>query len=96
MPFSYAQIDPIKEALTEAGFTGITISVVKLEKEIPDPGAFARGIVYGNPLIEQIRARGGEPEKVHEAVVQKLRAEFGADPGRMPLQAIVFEARKKG
>lgn len=96
VPFSYAQIDPIKEALTEAGFTGITISVVKLEKEIRDPGAFARGIVYGNPLIEQIRARGGEPEKVHEAVVKKLRAEFGADPGRMPLQAIVFEARKKG
>jgi len=29
-------------------------------------------------------------------VVKKLRAEFGADPGRMPLQAIVFEARKKG
>ncbi|MEX0753234.1 MAG: methyltransferase domain-containing protein [Xanthobacteraceae bacterium] len=96
VPFSYAQIDPVKEALTEAGFTGITISVVKLEKDIPDPGAFARGIVYGNPLIEQIRARGGEPEKVHEAVVKKLRAEFGADPGRMPLQAIVFEARKKG
>jgi len=96
VPFSYPQIDPIKESLSVAGFTGINIAVVKLEKEIPDAGAFARRIVYGNPLIEQIRARGGEPEKVHEAVVKKLRAEFGADPGRMPLQAIVFEARKKG
>ncbi len=95
VPFSYPQIDPIKESLTEAGFTDINIAVVKLEKEIPDAGAFARGIVYGNPLIEQIRARGGEPEKVHEAVVQKLRREFGVDPGRMPLQAIVFSAKKR-
>jgi len=95
VPFSYPQIDPIKESLTEAGFTDINIAVVKLEKEIPDAGAFARGIVYGNPLIEQIRARGGEPEKVREAVVQKLRREFGVDPGRMPLQAIVFSAKKR-
>jgi ubiquinone/menaquinone biosynthesis C-methylase UbiE len=94
VPFSYPQIDPIKESLLEAGFTGIDIAVVRLEKEIPDAGVFARGIVYGNPLIEQIRARGGEPERVHEAVVKKLRAEFGADPGRMPLQAIVFDASK--
>jgi ubiquinone/menaquinone biosynthesis C-methylase UbiE len=94
VPFSCHQIEPIKEALAKAGFTGIEASVIKLEKEIPDAGAFARGIVYGNPLIEQIRARGGEPEKVHKAVVEKLRGEFGADPGRMPLQAIVFEAKK--
>jgi hypothetical protein len=29
-----------------------------------------------------------------DAVAQALRREFGADPGRMPLQAIVFSARK--
>jgi hypothetical protein len=28
-----------------------------------------------------------------DAVAQALRREFGADPGRMPLQAIVFSAR---
>ncbi|HZP61340.1 MAG TPA: hypothetical protein VFB27_13545 [Opitutaceae bacterium] len=40
------------------------------------------------------RARGGEPERVHAAMVQALRHEFGGDPGRMPLQAIVLEAEK--
>lgn len=94
VPFSYPQIDPIKDSLTTAGFTDIDVAVVRLEKEIPDASAFARGIVYGNPLIEQIRARGGEPERVHEAMTQALRREFGAEPGRMPLQAIVFSAKK--
>jgi hypothetical protein len=71
------------------------IAVVRLEKEIPDAGIFARGLVYGNPLIDQIRTRGGvEPELVVDAMVKALRQEFGADPGRMPLQAIVFSATK--
>ena len=57
---------------------------------------FARGLVYGNPLIDQIRSRGGvEPEIIVDAMVQALRREFGADPGRMPLQAVVFSATKR-
>ena len=93
MPFSYYRIDPIKESLIEAGFSNINVAVVKLEKEIPDVTRFARGLVHGNPLIDQIRTRGGvEPDRVVDALAQALRAEFGADPGRMPLQAIVFSA----
>jgi SAM-dependent methyltransferase len=95
VPFSCHQIDPIKESLIEAGFGEIGIAVVGLKKEIPNAGIFARGLVYGNPLIDQIRARGGvEPELVVDAMVTALREEFGADPGRMPLQAIVFSATK--
>ena len=92
VPFSYHHIDPIKEALLGAGFGGIRIDIVRLEKAVPSAAAFARGIVLGNPLAEQIRARGGEPEPVVEAVTEAFRREFGPDPGRMPLQAIVFEA----
>ncbi len=95
MPFSYHQIDPIKESLIDAGFTDIAIAVSWLEKEIPDTTLFARGLVYGNPVIDQIRARGGvDPDRVVEAVAQALRQEFGTGAGRMPLQAIVFSASK--
>jgi len=95
VPFSCHQIDPIKESLIAAGFIDIEVAVVRLQKEIPDAALFARGIVYGNPLIDQIRTRGGvEPERVFDAVVQDLRREFGDDPGRMPLQAIVFAAKR--
>jgi SAM-dependent methyltransferase len=92
VPFGYHRIDPIKEALLEAGFGRLRIDVVRLEKAVANASAFARGIVFGNPLVEQIRARSGEPQRVVDAVTEVFRREFGPDPGHMPLQAIIFEA----
>ncbi|MGY5807029.1 class I SAM-dependent methyltransferase [Rhizobium sp. LEGMi198b] len=95
VPFSCAQIDPIKESLINAGFSDITISVIRVEKEIADTAAFARGLVYGNPAAEQIRSRqGAEPEQVFEAILQELRRSFGNSQRRMPMQSIMFSARK--
>jgi ubiquinone/menaquinone biosynthesis C-methylase UbiE len=95
VPFSYYQADAIKGSLAEAGFTDIEAAVAPLEKDIVDIAAFARGTVYGNPLIDQIRVRGGvEPERIVNAILQEFRSQFGAEPGRMPLQAIMFSARK--
>jgi ubiquinone/menaquinone biosynthesis C-methylase UbiE len=95
VPFSCHQIDPIKELLIAAGFSGISVVVVRQEKEIPDVANFARAAVQGNPLIDQVRARGGiEPEEIIGALTEEFRREFGADPGRMPLQAIIFSAQK--
>ena len=94
MPFGYHRIDPIKDSLSAAGFTEMRIAVRSLEKRIPDVAAYARALVYGNPLIDQIRARGGvDPERVVDAVEEALLNEFGTNP--MPLQAIVFEAKKR-
>ncbi len=96
VPFSCHRIDPIKESLIEAGFTGIDAAVVSLDKKVPDAASFARAAVYGNPLIDQIWSRGGvEPELIVGALAREYRREFGADPGRMPLQAIVFAATKR-
>jgi ubiquinone/menaquinone biosynthesis C-methylase UbiE len=96
VPFSYHLIDPIKESLTDAGFTDIKIAVLSVEKEIPDVLSFARGIVYGNPVIDQIRARGGvEPDRIVDTIAETFRREFGADPARMPMQTITFEATKR-
>jgi len=96
VPFSCHQIDPIKELLIVAGFSDINVAVVEFQKDIPDASVFARGLIYGNPMIDQVRARGGvEPEVIVDALVQALRREFGADPGRMPLQAMLFSATKR-
>ncbi|QWG24224.1 class I SAM-dependent methyltransferase [Bradyrhizobium sediminis] len=93
VPFSCHQIDPIKEMLLAAGFDDLGIAVVRLNKAIADTAGFAQALVYGNPLIEQIRARGGvEPQRIVGAMLQAVRREFG--DGRMPLQAIVFSATK--
>jgi len=94
VPFSYG-FEPIKESLVEAGFADITVAVIRLEKTVPDVAAFARGQVYGSPIIDQVRARGGvEPEAVVAALVRDFHRAFGADPARMTLQALVVSATK--
>jgi ubiquinone/menaquinone biosynthesis C-methylase UbiE len=96
VPFGYHLIDPIKESLTDAGFADIKVAVLSVEKEIPDAASFARGLIYGNPVIDQIRARGSvEPDRIVEAIAVALHREFGADPSRMAMRAITFEARKR-
>ena len=56
--------------------------------------AFARAMVYGNPLIDMIRTRGGvDPDQVVNILGEAFAREFG-NPARLPLQAIVFEATK--
>ncbi|MCA6115855.1 class I SAM-dependent methyltransferase [Bradyrhizobium sp. WSM 1738] len=95
VPFSCHQIDPVKELLIAAGFGDLEIAVIRHERELPDVARFARSAVFGNPLIDQIRARGGvDPERVVDALEREYRREFG-DPGRMPIQAIVFSAARR-
>src|ERR1043166_7059449 len=80
VPFSYHQIDTIKEALLDANLRDIRLAVVRLEKKIPNVEMFARGLVYGNPLIDQIRERGGvDPDRVADALTEVLRRELGSD-----------------
>ena len=95
-PYSCQRIDPIKEALHEAGFREIRVEALSREQIIPDVAAFARALVHGSPFIAKIRARGGvDPERVIEALRDALPREFDTAPTRMPLQAIVFEERRR-
>jgi hypothetical protein len=52
-------------------------------------------MVYGNPLIDMIRTRGGvDPNQVVDSLAQALRRAFG-DPGKIPIPAIVFDAMRR-
>lgn len=48
VPFGYHRLDPIKEAVTKAGFTGLKIEVLSRDQAIPEVAVFARGFVCGN------------------------------------------------
>ena len=54
----------------------------------------ARGLVLGNPLADQIRARGQDPSDFAARIEDGLRAAYGASPTRMPMQTILFEATR--
>ena len=94
MPSSYNKIDPIKDSLSDIGFIDLRIAVLTWEKQVADIGAFARALVYGNPLIDMIRTRGGvDPDQVVNALGKALAREFG-NPALLPLQAILFETTR--
>ena len=64
------------------------------EKHVADISAFARAMVYGNPLIDMIRARGRvDPDQVVNALGEAFAREFG-NPGRLRQRAILFEATR--
>lgn len=91
VPFSYP-FESIKDSLVEAGFRDITVSVVQFRKPLPDPSLLARGIVFGSPLIDQIRGRGSvPPETIMHALTSAFAREFTS--GSIALQALVVSAR---
>jgi hypothetical protein len=91
---NYNRIDPIKEAITEAGFTGLRVEVVTRDTEVSDVTGFAHALVYANPLIDMIRSRGSVPaDDAVKALAEALTREFGS-PLRWRRQAIVFEVTR--
>ncbi len=93
LPFHYHDMDQIREDLTEAGFEEISILQLPLESAIPSPQGFARGLVLGNPLFEEILNRDGDPEAVCTAVAAAIDEQLGSS---MHLQAIVVDAARSG
>lgn len=93
VPFSCHAIDPVRDALAEAGFGDVTVNVMPRRKRVADLGALARGMIYGNPMIDEVKSRGVDPEAMVAASIDALRAELDGD-GRVPLQAILYEAVK--
>lgn len=94
LPFSYYDEDKIKKDLNEAGFKEVNFEHVKKETRADSESA-VRGLLEGNPVITGINERN--PDKLSE-IKEKLKTslleEFGPDPLRCPLHALVVEVKK--
>jgi ubiquinone/menaquinone biosynthesis C-methylase UbiE len=94
VPFAY-RFEPIKDSLIEAGFAGISATVLKSQKEVADFAMLARGLVYGSPIIDQVEQRGGvDADRIVDTIVRNYRDAFGHEPAIVPRQAIVLYANK--
>lgn len=91
VPFGYSDAAIIERSMLEAGFAQVTIQVSNIRSDIPSAEDFATGLVFGNPLLEEINSRGGDPEPIRAAIAQTLDQQLGHS---MPLQAFTIEARK--
>lgn len=96
VPFHYGDPEAVKADLNGGDWSAVSHETVTLNKTIDDPEEFAEALVYGNPISEEIRARGGvDPDEVASAILDALRARFGPPPLRMPLTAVVFTCRRQ-
>lgn len=96
VPFHYGDPGAVKADLNGANWSDIRGETITLSKTIDDPEKFAAALVYGNPMIDEIRTRGGvDPDEVAGAIQEALRDRFGPPPLRMPLEAVVFTCRRQ-
>lgn len=89
VPFSYYDADEIHDAVRAAGFRDVRVTPVAFESELISAARFAQGAVFGNPILEEITSRGGDPEGIRDAVAQAIETEIGS---ALTLRALVVEA----
>jgi ubiquinone/menaquinone biosynthesis C-methylase UbiE len=95
-PFAFHDRHLIRKMLETAGFRQINDVVVSTRSQSPSAEDFARGLVEGNPVINEIQARGGSGEEVVKELAARITKNLGRRPVPVHLQAIVFEAEVGG
>lgn len=93
-PHGYYDAEKIKNDLTQAGFTNVTVDKVARVSRAPSAEAAAFGYCQGNPWRNEIEAR--DPTGLQEATrlaAQALERDFGKGPIEGKIQALVVTAK---
>ena len=91
VPYSLHDAGQVMKELSEAGLTAVAHTELAHERVVEDFDHFAHGLVFGNPSIDEVHARGGDPVEIRGEIANRMRAAFGPEPSAMPLVAHVFE-----
>ncbi|PYJ09960.1 MAG: hypothetical protein DMF06_08160 [Verrucomicrobia bacterium] len=91
-PFGFYDADLIRQLLHQAGFAQIEISTVRLACRSRSAAEFAIGLVRGNPVAGAIEERGGNVDRVTQAVEKEIGREFGVAPVETTMQALICRA----
>lgn len=92
VPFSMGDPEPLAAAARAAGFVDHSVERIALAPPVASWPEFALGVVRGNPLAEQVEARGGSAAELVDAIGQALRAELGPEPAPLPMVAYLHTA----
>ena len=79
VPYGYHDADDIKELVLSAGFSGIEIERPAIKSKIESARGFAEGLVFGNPLYQEVIDRGGNPEEVCESLEEMIQEDIGSE-----------------
>jgi len=93
-PFGFQDRPLIRKMLESAGFSQINDVVVSTRSQSPSADELARGLVEGNPVINEIQARRGvSVDEVVKELAANITKKLGGRPVPVHLQAIVFESQ---
>ncbi|WP_285115100.1 methyltransferase domain-containing protein [Leifsonia sp. fls2-241-R2A-40a] len=92
VPFSMSAVDPLRDLAQESGFGELIVDVLPYDSPVASWADFADGVIAGNPVSEQVRARSGDVDALIAEVAARLEAEYGPAPTTIPLQTILYRA----
>ena len=91
VPFSYAQKDRVIADLEAAGLVDVTVETIEFLKPISDLDAFARGIIFGTPIYDEILGRDGiNPIMFMTHIKERFESAWGSADPKIPLKATVY------
>jgi hypothetical protein len=79
VPYGYHDADDIKELVLSAGFSRVEIERPAIKSKIESARGFAEGLVFGNPLYQEVIDRGGNPEEVCQALEEMIQQDIGSE-----------------
>lgn len=91
VPFSYGDPAVVIRDMKAAGWADVEHEVLSQERTVADLAGFTRALIYGNPVIDQIRQRAtAEPDAVVAEVRARFLDAFGPEPVTLRLRVVVF------
>ncbi|MGD9979661.1 MAG: class I SAM-dependent methyltransferase [Hyphomonadaceae bacterium] len=94
-PFGYADPARVRADLRAGGFSDVRDEVVRCQQDVPDWTHFAKGLIYGNPMIADIQASPTvKADDMVAAIAAELAQRLGKAPAKLPLEARVYTVRK--
>lgn len=91
VPCGYHDAEEIKGLASDAGFPQVTVERAALNAKIESAKGFAEGLVFGNPLYEEVIVPGGDPAEMCTVLEQTIRHDIGDE---IALSILKVEATK--
>jgi SAM-dependent methyltransferase len=94
-PFGYHDTDAIRHQLEGAGFARADCERLTLDCTGESVQAFCHGLIDGNPILLELQELGQSAvDDARSELCRRLKTEYGDNPFKCKMQAIVVEARK--
>ena len=94
IPFRLHDADLLQHWMQGAGLRSAVVRRVDLRSVSPSAADAAKGLVQGTPLAAAIKERNGDLHAITDTVAAALRAEFGDNPLRGRMCALVCEGAR--